>query len=80
MSVLSMPATMTHISSKAQITVPSAMRQIADIHDGDAVLFVAHGNELVLRKYTAEDDAWYKYAETGFAEWDNEEDEVYNSL
>jgi len=80
MPVLSKPATITSISSKAQITVPSAMRQIADMHDGDAVLFVAHGNELVLRKYTPEDDAWYKYAETGFAEWDNEEDEVYNSL
>jgi hypothetical protein len=56
------------------------MRQIADIHDGDTVLFVAHGNELVMRKYTAEDEAWLKYAESGFAEWDNAEDEVYNDL
>lgn len=75
-----MSATMTHISSKAQITVPSAMRQLADLHDGDSVLFVAHGNELVLRKYTQEDDTWYKYIESGFAEWDNEEDEVYDTL
>ena len=75
-----MTATMAHISTKAQVTLPAAMRQIADIHDGDAVLFVAHGNELVLRKYTEEDNSWYKYAETGFAEWDNEADEVYNSL
>jgi len=75
-----MTATMSHITSKAQVTVPAAMRQIADIHDGDTVLFVAHGNELVLRKYTAEDDAWLKYAESGFAEWDNAEDEIYNDL
>jgi len=75
-----MSATMTHISSKGQITVPSAMRQLADLHDGDSVLFVAHGNELVLRKYTQEDDTWYKYIESGFAEWDNEEDEVYDTL
>ena len=75
-----MTATMSHITTKAQITIPSAMRQIADIHDGDAVLFVAHGNELVLRKYTEEDNSWYKYAESGFAEWNNEEDEIYNSL
>ena len=40
----------------------------------------AYGNELVLRKYTEEDNSWYKYAETGFAEWDNEADEVYNTL
>lgn len=33
-----------------------------------------------MRKYTAEDEAWLKYAESGFAEWDNEEDEVYNDL
>ncbi len=77
---MSMTATMAHISTKAQVTLPAAMRQIADIHDGDAVLFVAHGNELVLRKYTEEDDSWYKYAETGFAEWDNDADEVYNTL
>ncbi len=77
---MAMTATMAHISTKAQVTLPAAMRQIADIHDGDAVLFVAHGNELVLRKYTEEDDSWYKYAETGFAEWDNEADEVYNTL
>lgn len=77
---MSMTATMAHISSKAQVTLPATMRQIADIHDGDAVLFVAHGNELVLRKYTEEDNSWYKYAESGFAEWDNEADEVYNSL
>ena len=73
-------ATLSHVSSKAQVTLPSAMRQIADIHDGDAILFVAHGNELVLRKYTEEDDSWYKYAETGFAEWNNEADEIYNTL
>ncbi|MFO1470490.1 MAG: AbrB/MazE/SpoVT family DNA-binding domain-containing protein [Turneriella sp.] len=77
---MAMTATMAHISTKAQVTLPAAMRQIADIHDGDAVLFVAHGNELVLRKYTEEDNSWYKYAETGFAEWDNEADEVYNTL
>ena len=77
---MAMTATMAHITTKAQVTLPAAMRQIADIHDGDAVLFVAHGNELVLRKYTEEDDSWYKYAETGFAEWDNEADEVYNTL
>ena len=77
---MAMTATMTHISTKTQMTLPAAMRQIADIHDGDAVLFVAHGNELVLRKYTEEDNSWYKYAETGFAEWDNEADEVYNTL
>jgi len=77
---MAMTATMAHISTKAQVTLPAAMRQIADIHDGDAVLFVAHGNELVLRKYTEEDNSWYKYTETGFAEWDNEADEVYNTL
>lgn len=75
-----MSQTLSHITSKAQVTIPAAMRQECDMHDGDKVLFVLHGNEMVLRKYTEEDDTWYKYAETGFAEWDNEEDEVYNSL
>jgi hypothetical protein len=56
------------------------MRHLADIHDGDTVLIVAHGKELVMRKYTSDDDAWLKYADSGFAEWDNEEDEIYKDL
>ena len=43
-----MTATMSHTISKAQVTVPAAMRQIADIHDGDTVQFVAHDSELVM--------------------------------
>jgi hypothetical protein len=60
--------------------VPAVMRHLADIHDGDTVLIVAHGKELVMRKYTSDDDAWLKYADSGFAEWDNEEDEIYKDL
>lgn len=75
-----MTANLSHITSKAQVTIPAALRKVTGMNDGDRVLFILHGSELVLRKYTEEDEAWLKLAESGFHDWDNDQDEVYNSL
>ena len=38
------------VTQKGQVTIPVAYREALDIQSGDKVVFIQHGNELIIKK------------------------------
>ena len=66
------------ITSKAQTTIPMAVRKALRLKEGDSVLYVIEGDQVILRRVNdmVEDDPF-----ATFGEWASEADcEAYASL
>ena len=66
------------ITSKAQTTIPMAVRKALRLKEGDSVLYVIEGDQVILRRVNdmVEDDPF-----AAFGEWASEADcEAYASL
>lgn len=65
------------LSSKAQTTIPQAVRVALRLHEGDELAYVIEpGRVVITRAYTASDDPF-----TTFVEWDSQADtEAYAGL
>ena len=67
----------TKMSSRGQVVIPLEMRE--DIHEGDKLIIIRKGNEIILKKSIPETALW---SEKSLAKtWMNkEEDEAWKDL
>lgn len=68
----------SRITSKAQTTIPKAVREALDLREGDEVSYEIDGDRVVLRRYDPADPFDNPFA--SFTEWAGEADRVYDVL
>ena len=59
----------SRITSKAQTTIPRAVREALRLREGDAVAYAIDGDRVVLSRAAGADDPF-----AAFAEWDSDAD------
>ncbi len=68
------------VSSKAQTTIPKKVREKLDIHPNDTIMFEIKDDHAIIRKVKVVDTGHLKAVESTLAEWNSEEDSVYDDL
>lgn len=68
----------SRITSKAQTTIPRAVREALDLRAGDELSYEIEGDQVVLRRYNPADP--FQNPFVNFIEWAGEADRVYDVL
>jgi antitoxin PrlF len=68
----------SRITSKAQTTIPRAVREALGLREGDEVSYEIEGDRVVIRRYNPADPFDNPFAH--FTEWAGEADRVYDDL
>jgi antitoxin PrlF len=68
----------SRITSKAQTTIPRAVREALRLEVGDDVAYEIDGDRVVLRRYDANDP--FENPFVHFTEWASDADRVYDDL
>ncbi len=66
---------LARITAGGQTTIPSPIREAADLQEGDIIAFELEGDHLLLHKVILEEDGYLKEITTIFGEWASPEDE-----
>ena len=69
----------SRITSKAQTTVPRAVRKALGIAPGDEIAWQIEGDRVILTRVEGSDDGFVNNFST-FSEWADELDSVYDNL
>lgn len=69
----------SRISSKAQTTIPRAVRAALALHEGDDLAWEIEGNHVVIRRATQAKHPLDNPFAT-FGEWEDELDSAYDNL
>lgn len=72
------PMIVSRITSKAQTTIPRAVRAALGLQQGDEVRYEIDGNRVVLTRAEAPDPFMANFST--FTEWADEADSVYDVL
>ena len=72
------PMIHSRITSKAQTTIPKAVRTALSLREGDDVSYEIDGDHVVLRRYDPADP--FDNPFVTFTEWAGEADRVYDEL
>ncbi|HAC65273.1 MAG TPA: AbrB family transcriptional regulator [Cyanothece sp. UBA12306] len=71
----------SRVTQKYQATIPQAIREVLDIHQGDSVIFELVDGQVVLRKVLPMDWDYLNAVSTTMSEWlSSEDEEAYNDL
>ena len=69
------------ISAKGQTTIPSKIRKLSGLMEGDTIIYEVRDDGLLLKKLKEPIDPYLEFLTTTLAEWDSEEDnEAWNDL
>ncbi len=66
----------SRLTSKAQTTIPRAIRDRLDLRPGDRLIYDVEGEVVRLRKLPATDIGYLRAIQTTLSEWDSEEDDT----
>jgi AbrB family looped-hinge helix DNA binding protein len=64
------------INAKGQITIPASIRKAANMNEGDTLTFEIKGDQVIVTKIKALDEAYLKGIEETLDEWSSPEDEA----
>lgn len=64
------------ITARGQTTIPKAIREAANLHEGDVIAFVIEGDRVVVRKVVADQDDYLRGLSKTMGEWASPEDEA----
>jgi len=71
----------SRLTSKYQATIPTEVRRVLRLKQGDVVQFEIDGERVMLRRQTASDRAYLRGLETTLSEWNSPyDDEAYDDL
>jgi antitoxin PrlF len=69
------------ISAKGQTTIPSKIRKLSGLMEGDTIIYEVRVDGLMLKKLKEPIDPYLESLTTTLGEWDSEEDnEAWNDL
>ena len=68
----------SRITSKAQVTIPKAVRAALGVKEGDTIAYEIEGDRVVLRRAPVSDGFVNNFAT--FTEWATSEDSAYDHL
>ena len=69
------------ISAKGQTTIPSKIRKLSGLMEGDTIIYEVRDDGLLLKKLKEPIDPYLESLTITLAEWDSEEDtEAWNDL
>lgn len=66
---------LARITARGQTTIPKAIREAADLREGDVIAFEIEADHLIVRKVVAGRDDYLRGLSRTMSEWDSPEDE-----
>jgi AbrB family looped-hinge helix DNA binding protein len=66
---------LARVSAKGQMTIPKKARLAAHLAAGDVVTVVVEGEQVIIRKLPAGEDAYLRGVQEQLSEWNSAEDE-----